>query len=147
MSAVDHVVPVPESGCWLWGKSWNSAGYGQAYRGTKAVGAHRVVWEELIGPIPAGLDLCHKCDTPPCCNPDHLFLGTRSDNLVDMVRKGRGNARRGESAGRAVLSDAEVEEIRRDAGGSTRAALARRYGVSPATISQIVLLRSRKGGR
>lgn len=50
---------------------------------------HRLVWIEENGPIPTGMCVLHKCDNPPCINIDHLFLGTQSDNIDDMVRKGR----------------------------------------------------------
>lgn len=69
-------------GCWLWPVS---AGYGQ-FKGKRA---HRLSYEAFKGPIPDGLFVCHKCDVPACCNPDHLFVGTASDNSLDMVKKGR----------------------------------------------------------
>jgi hypothetical protein len=55
----------------------------------KMLRAHRVAWELNNGPIPEGVEICHRCDNPPCCNPDHLFAGTKADNMRDMSRKGR----------------------------------------------------------
>jgi len=55
----------------------------------KTVKAHRFAWETFYGPIPAGMMVLHKCDNPPCCNPDHLFLGTQKDNMRDAKAKGR----------------------------------------------------------
>jgi len=53
------------------------------------VPTHRFAWELANGPIPEGMFVCHKCDNPPCCNVDHLFLGTPKENTTDMVNKGR----------------------------------------------------------
>lgn len=82
-------IPVPEAGCWLWLGSTSSRGYG--YSGIKGAPslAHRASYEAFSGPIPAGMCICHKCDTPACVNPDHLFAGTNLDNMRDMCAKGR----------------------------------------------------------
>lgn len=82
-------LPVPESGCWLWLASVNSKGYGwTGIRGAQRL-AHRASYEAFIGGIPTGLGVCHKCDTPSCVNPTHLFVGTQRDNLRDASAKGR----------------------------------------------------------
>lgn len=90
------VSPVPVTGCWLWIRQIGANGYPRitaesvAYRP-----AHRISYSafRLDGAdIPRGLCVCHKCDTPACVNPDHLFLGTHRDNLIDSLRKGRRSA-------------------------------------------------------
>lgn len=88
-----HCIPEPNSGCWLWTgtlkKPVRGLGYGHFRVSGKTKVAHRVSWEIFRGPIPDGLCVCHKCDVSICVNPDHLFLGTRLDNIEDMVAKGR----------------------------------------------------------
>lgn len=75
--------------CAEWPGACNSAGYGHFYRGGHHVYVHRAVWEALYGPIPKGLCVLHRCDNPPCYNVEHLFLGTKGDNLRDAIGKGR----------------------------------------------------------
>lgn len=81
-------------GCWEWTGSRNAAGYGklsEGAAGSPRLRAHRVSWELANGPVPAGLWVLHRCDNPPCVRPDHLWLGTRLDNMQDCARKGRIN--------------------------------------------------------
>lgn len=82
--------------CWLWTASRNWAGYGLCLVGKnrKLTNAHRVSWEMANGKIKGGLHVLHKCDVRNCVRPDHLFLGTHRDNMLDMRAKGRaGNQR------------------------------------------------------
>lgn len=76
------------SGCWEWTGTHNAAKYGVFKWHSKATLAHRVSWLIHRGEI-GDLIVCHRCDNPPCVNPEHLFLGTYRDNVVDMHSKGR----------------------------------------------------------
>jgi hypothetical protein len=82
---------VAESGCHVYTGSKTHNGYGRLAFRFKHYRAHRVSFELNFGPIPHGHQVCHKCDNPPCINPDHLFLGTAKDNALDRKIKGRGN--------------------------------------------------------
>jgi hypothetical protein len=126
------------SGCWLW-TAGSRQGYGQfGVAAGRVVDAHRISWELANGPIPAGLFVCHTCDVRICVRPDHLFLGTHSDNMQDMHRKGRANTRAvcGEEHYAARLTEADVRAIR-TATGQTLSALARAFGVSRTHIRDI----------
>jgi hypothetical protein len=81
-------MPEPYSQCWLWTAATFWTGYGAIWDNGKRR-AHRVSWELYRGPIPDGMNVNHICDTPPCVNPDHLFLGTQEDGIKDKVDKGR----------------------------------------------------------
>jgi hypothetical protein len=81
--------PIPDTGCWEWYGAFNNYGYGSIRVDGLRVGAHRASYVAHVGPLPSNMQVLHKCDNPSCVNPDHLFLGTQSDNVYDMVHKGR----------------------------------------------------------
>lgn len=125
--------------CWPWTSTVNEGGYGIYQRKNQwHLYAHRVSWTITFGDIPQGMCVCHRCDNPPCCNPTHLFLGTRTDNLEDMTRKGRRS--RGESVGGKLTAE-QVADIRRRyrygnmQTGSTE--LAKEFGVRNGYINRI----------
>ena len=91
----EKYIPEPNSGCWIWlgAISTNNDGYGsirgEGGNSAKTQNAHRVSYQLYRGYIPADMDICHHCDSPWCVNPDHLFVGTRIDNMQDASQKGR----------------------------------------------------------
>lgn len=83
---------VTESGCWEWGGSRNEDGYGvltHLRSGLSNARAHRLMYERFVGPIPDGAEIRHRCDNPPCVNPEHLEPGTHAENMSDMAERGR----------------------------------------------------------
>ena len=138
---------VDKSGdCWPWTGTRLPKGYGQFGRGRRGAGmakAHRISWELHYGPIPEGLCVLHHCDNPPCVRPDHLFLGTQSDNLADMTAKGRRvrHGAAGEANVKARLTWDEVRAIRASA-GETGNQLAARYGVTRGEIYNVRSMRT-----
>ena len=137
----DGPVPshVPSLGtCWVWTAGRYRSGYGSILANGKPRYAHRVSWEINVGPIPEGLHILHRCDTPPCVRPDHLFAGTVRENALDMVSKGRHAF--GAEHPSARLTWEQADKVRRrHADGATYAELAREYGVVDATIKRLVL--------
>lgn len=135
------IFPEPMSGCWLWEGNANPAGYGQIWNGKTIVNTHRFSYEYFVGPIPSvngrTLHVCHRCDTPACVNPDHLFLGTAKDNVKDMDKKGRSNRpiNKGEKAPASKLSEADVLRIRKM--GGTYRDISEKYGITPAHVGHI----------
>lgn len=146
--------------CWIWTGRLTDCGYGRVGYHRKQWKAHRLAWALTYGSIENGMGVLHKCDNPPCCNPNHLFIGTQIDNMADSARKGRHprNAThylpsgdrhhsrlhpevmaRGEHNGSAVLTEEKVRQIRqRRERGETMSSLARAFGVAKGNIIFIV---------
>jgi hypothetical protein len=155
--------------CWPWTGHRNYAGYGVMYlsQGRNNYATHRIAYFLETGKDLDGLFACHRCDNPPCCNPNHIFPGTAKQNTEDAVRKGRiatgdrAGARkhpdtlrrgsdhwakrnphlsaRGERQGHAKLTEQAVREIRlRSSVGHTNSEIAKDYGVRPGNIWHIV---------
>ena len=94
---LERILISATSECWLWIGRRNSIhpknggqNYGRFDIGGTSEAAHRIAYEHFVGKIPEGISVLHKCDNPPCVNPEHLFLGTYSDNIRDAYAKGRG---------------------------------------------------------
>lgn len=144
-----HVVRT--SGCWGWRGSKTEHGYGRLSlggRGAKIDRAHRVSWLLNFGPVPPGIDVCHKCDNPECSRPDHLFLGTRSDNMKDCVSKGRDRSvtargsysspNMGRPRGSTKFSAEQIFDVRaRFERGETHRAIAAASGVGRTAVGRI----------
>lgn len=119
--------------CWPWLASKQRAGYGHLYYRGRVTRANRVAWMLERGPIPDGIHVLHRCDSPGCVNPAHLFLGTHADNMADRSAKGRASRR-----GNPRLTADQVAAIRhRLTLGARGIDLAAEYGVHPATIKRI----------
>lgn len=126
--------------CWNWLACKDKLGYGQFWFNGKTILAYRASWMINKGQIPKNLCVLHKCDNPPCVNPNHLFLGTRQDNMRDMMNKGRGADKRGEKHHLVKLTENKVDAIRKmyAAGNITQIILGRLFSVDQSQISHII---------
>lgn len=136
------------NGCWIWTKALGGGdGRGVIYYNGRQQYAHRVSWILFRGTIPDGLYVCHRCDEPRCINPDHLFLGTQTDNMRDCSEKGRVNKKGvpGEHNGGSKLTAESVRHIRcLLSDGHTRREIAEMFSVCVSTIGHIATGRTWK---
>jgi len=135
----EKYIPIPESGCWIWTSETTNSEYkyGRFWLNRKQQMAHRVSYELFNGPIPDGMLVCHKCDTPECVNPSHLFLGTMKDNMRDMIKKGRSDKNKlsGEAHPKTSITRYDALEIRSSCLSSKQ--LSKKYGISTSTVNNI----------
>lgn len=136
-----HVFKAP-NGCWLWVGGHSGRGYPRIDVNQKSEYAHRVSWMVHKGPIPEGMQVLHNCptgDNPMCVNPDHLFLGSHTENMRDMAQKGRRRSF-GIKCRTSRLTEIQVLEIRsRWPGDLTEKELGLEYGITQVHVSSIVL--------
>jgi hypothetical protein len=121
-----------DDGCWEWTGTRTPHGYGTigaGGRGGRHRHAHRVAWELFYGPIPNGLEVCHTCDNRACVRPDHLWLGTHRENMLDMAAKGRA------PRGFAKLTDSQVAEVRSSTQSNRQTG--ELFGIDAAAVSRI----------
>jgi hypothetical protein len=131
----------PNGDCWRYTGGLCS-GYGHITIQKKTVKAHRFSYELHCGPIPEGMVICHKCDTPACVNPDNLFIGTPRQNIDDMLAKDR--QLKGTDNPKAKLTDEQVREMRyrRDHDKTPTRQLATDYGIAEVTVKRVISRRA-----
>lgn len=131
---------IKKDGCWDWSGTIHHGGYTQMKYTEKylATGGHRISWIIHNGEIPKGQWILHKCDNKKCTNPEHLFLGSARDNVIDKLNKGRANTPHGIGHIHAKLDDEKVREIRKLlAMGVTMPRLSKDFDVSKSVIQAI----------
>jgi hypothetical protein len=129
MAKVD--MPLDPNGCWPW-KANSRGGYGLFSLDGRPQSAHRTAYRLMVGEIPNGLDVLHRCDTPRCVNVRHLFLGTQADNAKDMCGKNR--QAKGDQVYGSILTASQVLEIRASFPELSMEALAAKFKTSKQTI-------------
>ena len=123
---------ITDSGCWEWTGNRCINGYGRL--NDKKM--HRFSWEYYNGKkVPDGLYICHKCDNPPCVNPEHLYAGTAADNIRDAKERGRLNPARGEKQPNAKLTNSDARKIYVD--DRADEIIAAEFGVSRKCVSRV----------
>lgn len=129
---------IKQDGCWEWTGSKNKHGYGEIRVNRKHLNASRGSWIAYKGEIPKGMYVLHTCDNRSCTNPDHLFLGTPKDNMLDMIKKGRASFIKGDNCPWAKINSTIVIDILENLkkGVSTNE-LSKKYNISVKYIGEI----------
>lgn len=134
--------------CWPWQEGLSDpGGYGKTTVDDTSEYAHRVAWELFHNEkIPDGMCVLHTCDNPPCCNPFHLFLGTKGENNTDRANKGRSNNVRGEKHWNARIPDTVIVQMRElyATGNYTHKQLGEIFHTSTAYVSKVLNGKRRK---
>lgn len=139
-SFMESVFPEPNTGCWIWAGSVRSAsGHGSVfYKNLKLFTAHRASYFFHKGEIPNGQSVLHTCDVPQCVNPDHLYLGTQQQNVIDRDSRKRRRPPKGSLNGRALINEVIADGIKALLStGISHKEIAKTYGVSKGCVSEI----------
>jgi len=134
-----RIVRVPLSGCWLWTGALSDTGYGSLRTSEGLFNAHRASYLAHVGPIPDGLWVLHSCDIRSCCNPYHLFLGTRRDNIADASAKGRLSGSRSRPKGlkyKRPLAHLDEAILAAARAGETASAISRMLKINRRTVAR-----------
>lgn len=125
--------------CWEWPGWKGGNGYGRLRHNGRVVSAHRFAFQLKNGEIGESVCVLHKCDNRLCCNPNHLFSGTRRDNAIDMANKRRNKLNLGEANARHKLTSEDVHKIRKmiDSGEYAGQDIAAMFGVAGSLVSKI----------
>lgn len=136
LPAFDHLmrsITVDENGCWISSLGAEAKGsYSKVKEEGQNIRGHRLMYSAVYGPIPDGLSVCHKCDTPKCINPTHLFLGTHKDNMQDMHAKGRARG------GKKRVPKATIIAARKVSPNKSFAELAKDLGCHHSTVYKVL---------
>lgn len=139
-------VKVTPSGCWEWQGARDKKGYGSVRVKGKTRRVHRLAWELTYGGVPVSLLVCHRCDNPPCINPEHLLAQTSKENTMDMERRIRykGRFKIGRIPENRKFTPAKISAIRRKyrTGTCTQKELAAKHSTSQGHISNIITERA-----
>lgn len=129
---------VQDNGCWDFTGHLNAYGYGTIAFNNRSVLAHRMAYILCVDDIPTDMNVLHTCDNPACVNPEHLFIGTQIDNIIDMTTKGRNFIPSGINNPKAKLTVSDIMEIRKLlANGITQTVIANQFNMCKQTISEI----------
>lgn len=132
-------IKISDKSCWEWQKSKSKQGYGQCGFLGKVHLAHRISWKVFNGDLYPNILVLHKCDNPSCVNPEHLFLGTDKDNVMDSILKNRFHRAKGEQHHFSKYSTAQIREARLlKEKGLTYRVISEKTGIALKSLSGII---------